>query len=240
MHRVMTNQIATLVVCDNVLLREGVQALLRREPDLAVVGEHAHDFAPGPTLRLVAESMPRVVVLAASAGEPIASLVRQIRAMPTSPQVIVLASGLPSREACLGVMRAGASGYLLSDSAAGTLADAVRSVVIGGAAISPKVARLLLELLDDIDIDRMSRARSALLELSQREREVLECLSRGMGNTQIGRSLFMSEGSVKAYVSRLLVKLQCANRVQAAILWRDARLRVPARAVAERSFQRAG
>jgi DNA-binding NarL/FixJ family response regulator len=136
-------------------------------------------------------------------------------------------------------MRAGAAGFLLSDHAAGALADAVRAVVLGGAAISPRVAKLLLEMLEDIDLERMGQARAALRQLSQREREVLECLSRGMGNTQIGRSLFMSEGSVKAYVSRLLVKLGCANRVQAAILWRDARLSVPPRAVAERSFQRA-
>jgi DNA-binding NarL/FixJ family response regulator len=221
---ICANTISTLVLCESVLLREGIQALLRRAPDLDVVGEDPAGGASGVLGRLE-RARPRVVVLAAGGrAEPTAALVRRIRALPDAPQVIVLAETPPSREGCLAVMRSGASGFLLSDLEASALADAVRSVVRGGAAISPRVARLLLELLDDFDVDRMDRARSALRELSRRERDVLECLSQGMGNTQIGRSLFMSEGSVKAYISRLLAKLGCANRVQAAILWRDARL----------------
>jgi DNA-binding NarL/FixJ family response regulator len=124
------------------------------------------------------------------------------------------------------VLRAGASGYLVRDVDAGALVGAVRSVARGGAVLTPRAAQCLLEVLADVDIDRIEEAREALGKLSDREREVLNCVADGMGNTQIARALYMSEGSVKAYVSRLLVKLGCENRVQVATLCRDARIQV--------------
>jgi DNA-binding NarL/FixJ family response regulator len=211
-----------LVVSDNAIMREGVRSVLDNAPGIVVRA----DLADGPgVVTAVDAAHPAVVVLTALAStQATIRLIGQITALDPAPRVILLADGVSGPRFCLNVLRAGASGYLIRDVDAGGLVGAVRSVARGGAVLTPKAAQCLLDILVDVDIDRVAEARQALSRLSDREREVLAHVACGMGNTQIARTLFMSEGSVKAYVSRLLAKLECENRVQVATLCRDARI----------------
>jgi len=91
---------------------------------------------------------------------------------------------------------------------------------------SPSAARQLVTASEDL-LEAQVRARARLTDLTAREREVLACLGLGMSNQQIGRRLYLSEATVKGHISRLLVKLDCANRTQAGLLARDAELWPP-------------
>jgi len=120
-------------------------------------------------------------------------------------------------------MRAGAAGYLLKDTAPNDLVDLVRVAAGGHLVLSPSPARRLVGVSEDT-LSAQDRARARLTGLTTRESEVLACLGIGMSNQQIGRRLYVSEATVKGHISRLLVKLGCANRTQAGLLARDAGL----------------
>jgi DNA-binding NarL/FixJ family response regulator len=119
-------------------------------------------------------------------------------------------------------LRAGAAGFLLKDSGPDELIHAVRVVARGHSILSPAVTRQLLDRYLSRDTGRAQAARQRLAALTERERDVLVMLGDGLSNADIGRHLHLGEGTVKTYVSRILTKLGCANRVQAAILAHDA------------------
>ena len=121
-------------------------------------------------------------------------------------------------------LRSGAVGFLLKDMPPRALIDAVRSLAAGDAFLAPQVTRSLLATFTDRDPHRVDRARERLAVLTARERGVLVMLANGLSNAEIARSSDMSEGSVKAHVSRMLVKLECGNRVQLALIAYDAGL----------------
>ncbi|WP_230686375.1 response regulator transcription factor [Catellatospora vulcania] len=100
----------------------------------------------------------------------------------------------------------------------------MRAAYEGDAYLSPAVTRILLGLVNPAVTDRRTEAEQRLTGLNAREVDVLRLVGQGMSNADIGRGLFMSEPTVKTYVSRILAKLNCANRVQAALLARDAGL----------------
>ncbi len=120
-----------------------------------------------------------------------------------------------------GALRAGAAGFLLKDSEASTLVEAVRTVARGEGVIAPAVTRRLIrEFARPSSAPRGGRSAdpSVLDALTRREREVLACLGEGLSNAQIADRLAMAEATVKTHVSRLLAKLELRSRVQAAIL----------------------
>ena len=123
-------------------------------------------------------------------------------------------------------LEAGASGFLLKDTPPRELIEAVRVVAAGDAMLSPGVTRALITHVaaSSAGSTRREAALARLAPLTEREREVLVAVGRGLSNAEIGRELFLSEGTVKTHVSRLLLKLECSNRVQAAILAHDAGL----------------
>ena len=122
-------------------------------------------------------------------------------------------------------LQAGADGFLLKDTPPLELVQAVRIVASGESMLSPSVTRrLIAHFANDGRPAREEAARARLADLSPRELEVCVEVGRGRSNAEIGASLFMSEATVKAHVSRLLVKLGLANRVQVAILAHDAGL----------------
>jgi DNA-binding NarL/FixJ family response regulator len=124
-----------------------------------------------------------------------------------------------------GALAAGAAGFLLKDTPPREIAAAVRAVADGTAALSPAVTDTLIQsYVDRAATPRRAEARSRLAELSEREVDVLKLVGRGESNAEIGRQLFVSEATVKTYVSRLLAKLELANRTQAAILAHEAGL----------------
>jgi len=148
----------------------------------------------------------------------------RISALPTPPKVIVLTT-FHLDEYVFGALRAGASGFLLKDTPPADIVQAVRLVAAGDAMLSPAVTRTLIgHFSADTDSSRRAAARQALQALTDREREVATQVGRGVSNADIAGQLYMSEATVKAHVSRVLTKLNAANRVQIAILVRDAGL----------------
>lgn len=210
-----------LIVSENGITRAGMRSVLGDAAGLRVVADVADPHGAAVAVRA---TRPDVVVLTAlPTARETAELVRTLAALADPPRIIVLAETSPGPRFCLTVLRAGACGFLVRDIGADVLVRSVRAVMRDGAVVSPEAARYLLNVLGDVDIERMAKAREAMSRLSSREREVLDRVASGLGNAQIGRAMYMSESSIKAYVSRLLVKLNCENRVQAAMLWRDAR-----------------
>jgi DNA-binding NarL/FixJ family response regulator len=211
-----------LIVDDEALVRAGLRMILESADDLDVVGE-AEDGADAaeavrrcrPDVVLMDVRMPRLDGIAATAA---------IRGLDAPPSVIVLTT-FDLDDHVFGALQAGAAGFLLKDTPPRELVQAVRVVASGASMLSPTVTRRLISHFTAGDQpDRRHAARERLAGLTDRESEVLAEVGRGLSNAEIGATLFMSEATVKAHVSRLLVKVAAANRVQLAIVAHDAGL----------------
>jgi DNA-binding NarL/FixJ family response regulator len=215
------NRITVGIVDDEVLVRTGIRGVLERAGEIMVVGE-ACDGSGAVDLAMA--HRPRVLLIdAAMAGLNEPATVRAVRRQAPSTQVVLLAAPVHSG-LLLPVLRAGAAGFLLKDSEPGELVNAVRVVAGGGTFLCPAATRTLIGHVVDGHTERREEARRRVGVLTPREREVLTCVGKGMGNARIARLLSLSEGSVKAYMSRLLTKLRCDNRVQAALIAYEANL----------------
>ena len=159
--------------------------------------------------------MPRMDGLTATA---------RLTALVPAPRVLVLTT-FDLDDYVFRALEAGASGFLLKDTPPRDLIEAVKVVAAGDAMLSPTVTRTLIGhyACDGADARRRA-AEDRLGVLTAREREVLVTLGRGLSNLEIGRTLFLSEATVKAHASKLLLKLGATNRVQVAILAHDAGL----------------
>ena len=220
----MREPVRVLVVDDDPLVRAALAMVLGGAEDLALVGEATDgDEVPAavercsPDVVLMDIRMPRTDGLTAT---------EQLLAGPGAPEVIVLTT-FDADEQVLRALRAGASGFLVKDTPPAAIVEAVRRVAAGEPMLSPTVTRQLIahvaavESASPADI-RVREARARLDQLSDRERDVALAVGRGLSNAQIGGELHLSVATVKAHVSRLLVKLDLANRVQIALLTHDA------------------
>jgi DNA-binding NarL/FixJ family response regulator len=210
----------TLVVDDQELVRAGFRMILERG-GLAVVGE----AADGETaVALVDRLLPDVVLM--DIRMPVLDGIeatRQVVAAHPEVRVVVLTT-FDLDEYVLEAVRAGASGFLLKDIPPTDLVHAVRVVARGDALLAPALTRRLLE--------RFAAGPGltecpALERLTPREDEVVRLVAAGLSNAEIGRSLFLSEATVKTYVSRLLAKLGVRDRVQLTVLAYESGLVVP-------------
>ncbi len=218
----MTAPIRVLLVDDDPLVRAGLSMILSSDSAIEVVGE-AQDGAVAmdrvvtdrPDVVLMDIRMPRVDGLTATA---------RLTATERPPKVLVLTT-FDLDDYVFRALEAGASGFLLKDTPPRELVAAVKIVAAGEAMLSPTVTRTLIgHFAADGSQGRRQRALARLQVLTEREREVLVAVGRGLSNAEVGRSLFLSEATVKAHVSRLLLKLDATNRVQVAILAHDAGL----------------
>ena len=126
-------------------------------------------------------------------------------------------------EQVMSALRAGAGGFLLKDTPPDEIVAAIRLVASGEAMLSPSVTRTLLSHVGDAEAsERRRSAADRLAGLTEREREVAVAVGSGASNAEVAASLFMSEATVKAHVSRLFGKLDVVNRVQIAIVVHDA------------------
>ena len=212
--------VRTLLVDDDALVRAGLRMILSSSDDVEVVGEAADGAdavaavqAHRPDVVLMDIRMPVMDGIAATEA---------LRRLPRPPHVIVLTT-FQADEHVMSALRAGADGFLLKDTAPNEILNAIHLVADGEAMLSPSVTRTLLSHLGNDDTTGRRRvAAQRLATLTEREREVAIAVGSGASNAEIAASLFMSEATVKAHVSRLLTKLELANRVQIAILVHDA------------------
>ena len=211
-----------VIIDDDPLVRSGLRMIIESAEDLTIVGEGADG---GEAVGLVRELRPDVVLMdirmPAVDGLAATALVR---AEPEPPQVVVLTT-FDLDDYVLRALQAGAAGFMLKDTPPRQLLDGIRVVASGEAMLSPSVTRKLIErFAGDPREDRRRTALARVAVLTEREHEVFLGIAEGSSNAQIGRELFMSEATVKTHVSRLLDKLDVANRVQLAILAHDAGL----------------
>jgi len=216
--------IRVLVVDDDPLVRAGLALILGAGPDIDVVGEAADGASAvhaarrlKPDVVLMDIRMPGVDGLAAT---------ERLRAAGPAPAVVVLTT-FDTDEYVLRALRLGANGFLLKDTPPAEILAAVRRVAAGEQMLSPAVVtRLIAHVVRDDDSaerrQRVARCRAALATLTERERDVAVAVGEGRSNADIAGALHMSVATVKTYVSRILAKVDCANRVQLAILVHEA------------------
>ncbi|MFI2242438.1 response regulator [Streptomyces chrestomyceticus] len=211
--------IRVLVVDDEALVRTGLRMILQPADDIEVVGE-AGDGREAITA--VAAHRPDVVLMdVRMPGMDGLTALRELRRSPGGPRVIMLTT-FDLDDYVHTALRNGASGFLLKDTSPRDLTNAVRTVAEGSAMLTPKVTQRLIDTFAGLEPDGAAEARQRLSVLTGREDEVVRAVARGLSNAEIGRALIMSEGTVKAHVSRALAKLNLSNRVQMALLVRDA------------------
>jgi len=215
-------KVKIVLVDDDPLVRAGLRIILSSASDLELVGE-ADDG--NRALAVVREHRPDVVLMDIRMPEMDGiTATAALRRLLPAPQVIVLTT-FHADEQVLNALRAGAGGFLLKDTPPADIVNAVRLVASGEAMLSPSVTRTLLAHVGDAGTSERRRAAGQrLATLTDREREVAVAVGTGASNAEVAASLFISEATVKAHVSRLLTKLDAANRVQIAIVVHDASL----------------
>lgn len=211
--------IRVLLADDEPLLRAGARLLLDQAGDIEVVAEASDGAEAIDVVRrmtvdvaLMDIRMPRMDGLVA-----VEEIAREVR--------VIMLTTFGDEAYVARALRAGAAGFLLKDTDPAQLIQAVRSAAAGEAVLSPRIAKQVIDRFRDADAadaDSVARARRRLDALTARELEILVRVGRGLGNAEIASELRLSSGTVKIHVSRILAKLGCANRVQAAILAHDA------------------
>jgi DNA-binding NarL/FixJ family response regulator len=203
-----------VLICDDQwIVCEGLEAILEADPEIEVVGI-AHDGAEA--IEKAAETAPDVVLM--DLKMPVINGVQATRAiLDARPGVRVLVlTTFGADEWVFDAIRSGASGFLLKGTPRAELIAAIKGTARGGSYVDPHVAG---RLLDQIKRQGAPEADSALLaKLSARERDVLRLLARGLSNAEIAGELYLSQGTVRNYVSAILTKLEVSDRTQAAVL----------------------
>ena len=205
-----TDPIRVFLLDDHEVVRRGLHDLLESEGDIEIVGEAGtvrDATARIPALR------PHVAVLDARLpdGSGI-DVCRDVRSIDPSIQALILTS-YDDDEALFAAILAGAAGYVLKQIGGNDLLDAVRRVAAGQSLIDPSLTARVLERLR-----KGPQQHEELAGLTEQERKILALIAEGLTNRQIGERLFLSEKTVKNYVSSILSKLGLERRTQAAVL----------------------
>ena len=197
--------IRVLLVDDHSVVRKGLRTFLAYDAELDVVGEAADG---AEALALAQELKPDVVLmdLLMPGMDGIAATAAIRRAVPET-EVLALTSVLEDASV-VGAVRAGAIGYLLKDTQADALCQAIKAAAAGQVQLTPKAAARLMQAIS---------APESPEPLTERETDVLRLLAQGQSNKQIARSLNNSEQTIKTHVSRILAKLGVQSRTQATL-----------------------
>ncbi|MDX3594802.1 response regulator transcription factor [Streptomyces sp. ID03-2B] len=216
--------VRVVIVDDDQLVRMALRLVIDGEPDLTVVAEAADGRA---AITVVDEQRPDVVLM--DVRMPVLdglSATRELLTHPVPPRVLMLTT-FDSDDLVLGALRAGALGFVLKDTQPSRILDAVRTVADGNPVLSPAAtARVIAaatgpQSSHTRDASRRA-ARYRLSALTERERETAGAIADGLGNPEIAERLHISVATVKAHTGSLFSKLAVQNRVQVALLVRDA------------------
>lgn len=210
-------EIRVVLVDDQELVRTGLAMVVESQVDMRVVGQAGDGAAAlellaatGCDVVLMDVRMPRMDGVTAT---------RELLARnPSGPRVVVLTT-FDLDEHAFAALQAGASGFLIKDAPAEDVLDAIRAVHSGDAVIAPSTTRRLLEhVVPALDLQTTDPTELPdIAQLTDREREVMLLIARGLSNAEIGTQLFLAEPTVKTHVGRLLAKLGLRDRVQVVI-----------------------
>jgi NarL family two-component system response regulator LiaR len=209
----MSDRIRLVLADDHVLLRQGTAELLRREPDLEIVGEAADGQQ---AFELAQALQPDIVVM--DVRMPVISGIEATRRIhEAQPQVQVLVlTAHDDDQYIFALLEAGASGYLLKTAPVSELVSAIRQVWAGESPLDPAIARKV--------VARMSAARdpthkvSALSDLTPRELEILQLLANGLSNQAMAEALFISDRTVQTHLTSVFAKMGVTSRLEAVLV----------------------
>lgn len=219
--RAAPHRIRLLVVDDQPVVRRGLALMLSMEPDMEVVGEASDGLEAieqatrlRPDVVLMDLHMPRKGGVGAT---------REIRALLPQTRVLVLTT-LEAEQSVFDAVRAGAMAYLLKDATEREVVDTVRAVHRGESHLTPQIARKVLDefrrMGDAVPSPayRTEEPEDGIAVLTDKESKVLQLIAEGKSNKQIGAMLFLAEGTVKNYVSRIMDKLHAGSRTELAVI----------------------
>ena len=204
--------IRVALVDDDALIREGLRMIIDQAGDLEVVATAANGV---DALRVAAEHRPDVILM--DVRMPVLDGIeatRQITEHEDAPRVIILTT-FELDEYVFEALRAGASGFLLKRTEPEQLVSAIRVVAGGEALLSPSVTRRLIE---EFTKRPQSGSGERLAMLTEREREVLLLIARGLSNQELAEQLFIADNTVKTHVKRIFTKLGARDRAQAIVI----------------------
>lgn len=205
----MTDSIRVLIADDHAIVREGLRAVISGQPDLQLIAE-ATDGEQA--VQLARTLQPDVIVLdLIMPRKSGVEAIREIRKENPQARILVLTS-FAEEDQVLSAIRAGALGYLLKDSSPKELIEAVRGLHRGEASLHPAVAQKLV-----LGFRQAPPTESPPETLTEREKQVLAGMSRGLSNQAIADELRVGEGTVRFHVSNILAKLHLENRTQAVL-----------------------
>jgi DNA-binding NarL/FixJ family response regulator len=211
--------VRVLVADDEPLITAGIRTVLESDAGIEVVATAADGSA---AVREAVRHRPDVVLLDITMPvlDGLGALTELRRQVPSVRAVMLTSFGTEPN--VLRALRDGAAGFVLKHCAPDELIRAVRAAHDGDAYLSPEVTRMVVGMVTPA-VGRRTEATARLTALSPRETEVAELVAEGLSNAEIGRRVHMSEPTIKTYMSRVLTKLGCVNRVEVALLVRDAR-----------------
>jgi DNA-binding NarL/FixJ family response regulator len=218
----VTDRITVLLVDDQQLVRTGFRMILADEGDIDVVGE-AKDGSQA--VDLAGRLNPDVVVMdiRMPVMDGVEATRRIVAAAGVRSRVLILTT-FDADEYVVEALRAGASGFVLKDVPPDDFGAAIRTIARGDSLLAPSVTRQLLDRFRDRLPAPASDADARLLELTDRELEVLKLVARGLSNREIAERLVLAEPTVKTHVSHMLLKLDLRDRAQAVVLAYEAGL----------------
>lgn len=207
-------KIRLVIIDDHPIFREGVVSILGSEPDLDVVGQ---GLTAEDALRLTRDLLPDVILLdvnmpggGLNAAETIANSFPVVK--------IIMLTGSADEDDVLAALKAGAHAYVLKGVAARELNTILHTVYAGEGYVTPSLAASLLSEMKSPVKEKQPTKVDSFDELTDRERQILELIADGTSNKEIGQKLFLTEKTIKHYVTNILQKLHVSNRVQAALL----------------------
>ena len=212
----MTAAIRVAIADDQQLLRAGFRVILEAEPDIEVVAEAGDGV---DAIRLAKDARPDVVLMDIRMPQLDGlTATERILAQPDPPRIVVLTT-FDANEYVYRALRAGACGFLLKDAPPTRLINAVRAAALGDSLVEASITQRLVErFATAVDAEAPSELPEAMRELTERERDVLRLMARGLSNAEIAEDMVVAETTVKTHVARVLTKLGVRDRLQAVVL----------------------
>lgn len=212
--------IRVVVVDDQFIISEGLKLLLSKAPDLEVVGSGSNGLE---ALELVERLKPDVLLLDIRMPEMDGvETIGKLRTRGDQVKIIILTTFDDDQYILEGMSR-GAQGYLLKDASPAQIADAVRAVAGGSSVMAPGVAaRMMVHMRkreEAAEPEVGVRENECFRDLTERERDIVKLIAEGKTNQEIGETLFLTEGTVKNHITRILSKCGMRDRTQLAVLW---------------------